>query len=48
MSITRDFLVDRLSHRPSSELELLLAAALDFTSPADLEAWEKSHPTPRI
>jgi predicted transposase/invertase (TIGR01784 family) len=47
MSITRDFLVDRLSHRPSSELEALLAAALDFTSPADLEAWEKSNQTPR-
>jgi predicted transposase/invertase (TIGR01784 family) len=47
MNITRDSLSSRLSHRPSSELESLLAVALDFTSPADFEAWENAHPAPR-
>ena len=43
MSINRDALANRLSHHSPSELEALLAAALDFTSPADLDAWEKAH-----
>lgn len=43
MSVTRDALVNRMSHRSIAELEALLAAALDFTSSADLDAWEKAH-----
>jgi predicted transposase/invertase (TIGR01784 family) len=46
MNITRDSLSSRLSQHSLSELESLLAVALDFTSPADLEAWEKSNQTP--
>jgi predicted transposase/invertase (TIGR01784 family) len=43
MSITRDELLSRIGHRSIAELEALLPAALDFTSPADLEAWKKEH-----
>ena len=43
MSVTRDALVNRMSHCSIAELEALHAAALDFTSPADLDAWENSH-----
>jgi predicted transposase/invertase (TIGR01784 family) len=43
VTISRDALSIRFSQRSISELESLLAAALDFNSPADLEAWEKAH-----
>ncbi|MEY3904057.1 MAG: hypothetical protein RL189_3363 [Pseudomonadota bacterium] len=43
ISIAQDALDKRLSHRSITELESLLSAALDFTSPADLDAWEKSN-----
>ncbi|MEN9530465.1 MAG: hypothetical protein RI932_2338 [Pseudomonadota bacterium] len=47
VTISRDALSIRFSQRSISELESLLAAALEFTSPADLEAWEKAHPAAR-
>ena len=45
MSIAHNTLASRFGHRSISEIEALLAAALDFTSPADLDAWEKSQLT---